>query len=112
MPYTYEELVGMIDHSLLHPTITDADLKAGCIKPYAVKQAVEWLHGAGVRVGCVIGFPLGNCATESKRCETQLACQDEAIEIELGGRGIDGRTGQRSKRLAAVLRHPRWSRST
>ena len=55
MKYTYAELAGMIDHALLHPTMTDADLRAGCelarryavasvcIKPYAVKLAVDAL---------------------------------------------------------------------
>lgn len=95
MQYTYEDLAGMIDHSLLHPTMTDADLKAGCelaakykvvsvcIKPYAVKQAVEWLRGSEVKVGAVIGFPHGNSATESKRYETELACKDGAVEIDM-----------------------------
>ena len=95
MKYTYSELAKMIDHSLLHPTMTDADLEAGCrlaaqyqvasvcIKPYAVKQAVEWLRGSGVLVGCVIGFPHGNSATESKRFETRLACEDGAAEIDM-----------------------------
>lgn len=85
----------MIDHSLLHPTMTDAELEAGCrlaakyrvasvcIKPYAVRQAVEWLRGSGVRVGCVIGFPHGSAATESKRYETALACRDGAVEIDM-----------------------------
>ncbi len=62
MKYTYSELAKMIDHSLLHPTMTDAELEAGCklaaqyqvasvcIKPYAVKQAVQWLKGSGVLV--------------------------------------------------------------
>lgn len=95
MTYSYSDLAKMIDHSLLHPTMTDADLKAGCelaakyqvasvcIKPYAVKQAVDWLRGSGVLVGCVIGFPHGNSATESKRYETELACQDGANEIDM-----------------------------
>ena len=77
----------MIDHSLLHPTMTDPELDDGCklaakygvasvcIKPYAVKRAVELLKGTGVLVGCVIGFPHGNSATESKRYETELACE-------------------------------------
>ncbi|OAI57289.1 2-deoxyribose-5-phosphate aldolase [Verrucomicrobiaceae bacterium SCGC AG-212-N21] len=95
MPYTYEQLAKMIDHSLLHPTMTDQDLEAGCkiaakyqvasvcIKPYAVKQAVEWLKGSDVIVGAVIGFPHGNSATESKRYETELACKDGAKEIDM-----------------------------
>ena len=95
MKYTYEELAKMIDHSLLHPTMTDQDLEDGCkvaakygvasvcIKPYAVKRAAEFLKGTGVFVGAVIGFPHGNSATESKRYETELACKDGAVEIDM-----------------------------
>jgi deoxyribose-phosphate aldolase len=93
--YTYEQLAGMIDHSLLHPTLTDRELEDGCklavkygvasvcIKPYAVRRAAELLAGSGVRVGCVIGFPHGNSCTESKRYETGLACRDGAVEIDM-----------------------------
>lgn len=85
----------MIDHSLLHPTLTDAELEEGCrvaarygvasvcIKPYAVKRAAELLQGTGVLVGCVIGFPHGSSCTESKRYETELACRDGAVEIDM-----------------------------
>jgi deoxyribose-phosphate aldolase len=95
MKYTYEELAKMIDHSLLHPTMTDQDLEDGCkvaakygvasvcIKPYAVKRATELLKSTGVFVGAVIGFPHGNSATESKRYETELACKDGAVEIDM-----------------------------
>jgi deoxyribose-phosphate aldolase len=93
--YTYEQLAKMIDHSLLHPALTDQELEDGCrlaakygvasvcIKPYAVKRAIEWLAGSGVLVGCVIGFPHGNSGTESKRYETELACRDGAVEIDM-----------------------------
>ena len=95
MKYTYEELAGMIDHSLLHPTLTDQELEDGCklavkyrvasvcIKPYVVKRAVELLRGTGVLVGAVIGFPHGNSTTEAKRYETELACKDGAVEIDM-----------------------------
>jgi deoxyribose-phosphate aldolase len=95
MKYTYEQLAKMIDHSLLHPTMTDQELEEGCrlaarygvasvcIKPYAVKRAAELLKGSGVLVGAVIGFPHGSSTTESKRYETQLACQDGALEIDM-----------------------------
>ena len=95
MKYSYEELAKMIDHSLLHPTMTDQELEDGCrlaaryqvasvcIKPYAVKRAAELLKGSGVRVGAVIGFPHGNSCTEAKRYETQLACADGAAEIDM-----------------------------
>ncbi len=95
MKYTYEELAGMIDHSLLHPTLTDREMEAGCrlaaqyqvasvcLKPYAVRRAVELLRDSGVKVGCVIGFPHGNSLTEVKRYETELACRDGAVEIDM-----------------------------
>jgi deoxyribose-phosphate aldolase len=89
------ELAKMIDHSLLHPTMTDEQLKKGCdiarqynvaavcIKPYAIKQAVEYLRGSDVLVGTVIGFPHGNSSTEIKVAETQKACEDGAVEIDM-----------------------------
>lgn len=95
MKYTYDELAGMIDHSLLNPTMTDRELEEGCriaakyrvasvcIKPYAVRRAVELLKGTAVAVGCVIGFPHGNSLTEVKRYETELACRDGATEIDM-----------------------------
>lgn len=95
MKYTYEELAKMIDHSLLHPALTDCELEEGCklaalygvasvcIKPYAVKLAAKLLKGTGVKVGCVIGFPHGNSCTEVKRYETELACRDGAEEIDM-----------------------------
>lgn len=95
MRYSYDDLAQTIDHSLLHPTMTDRELEEGCrlaaqyrvasvcIKPYAVRQAAEWLKGTGVRVGAVIGFPHGNGATEAKRYETELACRDGAVEIDM-----------------------------
>jgi deoxyribose-phosphate aldolase len=95
MKYTYEELAGMIDHSLLHPTMTDTELEAGCrlaakyrvasvcIKPYFVKRAVELLGKSGVKVGAVVGFPHGGATTEVKRFETSEACHDGATEIDM-----------------------------
>jgi len=95
MKYTYAQLAKMIDHSLLHPTMTDRELEDGCrlaarygvatvcIKPYAVQRAVEWLRDSGVLVCAVVGFPHGNSAIEIKRDETALACRDGAAEIDM-----------------------------
>ena len=95
MTYTYAQLAQMIDHSLLHPAMTDQELEEGCriaarygvasvcIKPYAVKRAAELLKGSGVLVGAVIGFPHGSSAMEVKRYETELACPDGAVEIDM-----------------------------
>jgi deoxyribose-phosphate aldolase len=90
-----EELAKMIDHSILNPTHTDADLEkqcaiAGkynvasvCVKPYAVKQAVDLLRDCTVKVGCVIGFPHGNSATAVKVFEAEQACRDGAKEVDM-----------------------------
>jgi len=89
------ELAKMIDHSLLHPTMTDADLENGCrlakaynvasvcIKPYAIKEALKWLEGSDVMVCAVIGFPQGNSTIDVKVYETEQACTDGAHEIDM-----------------------------
>jgi deoxyribose-phosphate aldolase len=95
MKYTYAELAKMIDHSLLHPTLTDRELAEGCaiaaqyqvasvcVKPCHIQRAADLLRGDSVLVGAVVAFPHGNSTTESKRYETQLACQDGATEIDM-----------------------------
>lgn len=90
-----QELAKMIDHSILHPTLTDEDLKrecevakkynvaSVCVKPYATKMAAELLKGTDVEVGCVIGFPHGNSSIEVKAFETEKAIEDGATEIDM-----------------------------
>ena len=85
-----------IDHSLLHPTMTDKDLEEGlqvaikyqtatvCIKPYYIKRAAEVLKGSGVEVCTVIGFPHGSNTTSIKVAETLECIQLGATEIEIG----------------------------
>lgn len=99
-PTLIREIAKMIDHSLLHPTMTDAELLDGCklalrydvasvcIKPYAVPVAREILAGSdrsagSVLVGTVIGFPAGNSTTSVKVAETEQACRDGAVEIDM-----------------------------
>ena len=89
------KLAKMIDHSILHPTMTDEDLRrecevarkfdvaSVCVKPYAVKQAVNFMKGSDVLVGCVIGFPAGNSAIPVKVFEAENACKDGAVEIDM-----------------------------
>jgi deoxyribose-phosphate aldolase len=89
------EVAKMIDHSILHPTLTDDDLRrecevarkynvaSVCVKPYAVKLAAEFLRGSDVLVGCVIGFPAGNSSINVKAYETETACKDGAVEIDM-----------------------------
>jgi deoxyribose-phosphate aldolase len=85
----------MIDHSLLHPSMTDEELIKGCelakkynvasvcIKPYSVRLAYKALKGSGVKVGTVVGFPHGNSKTDIKVKEAELACEEGAVEIDM-----------------------------
>lgn len=112
-----KELAKMIDHSILHPTLTDEDLHrecevakkynvaSVCVKPYAVKQAVELLKGSDVLTGCVIGFPAGNSAIEVKVFETEVACNDGAVEIDMViniGKALQGNWEYIEKEIGAV----------
>jgi deoxyribose-phosphate aldolase len=91
---TLTDLAKMIDHSLLHPTLTDADLEAGCrlareegvatacVKPYAARRAAGLLEGSGVGVCAVTGFPHGNSTIRIKCEETAEAIRDGATEVD------------------------------
>ena len=111
------ELAKMIDHSILHPTLTDHDLQrecevaikyhvaSVCVKPYAVSMAADILKGSDVLVGCVIGFPAGNSSIEVKVYEADKACQDGAVEIDMViniGKALQGDWGYIHKEIAAV----------
>jgi len=112
-----EILAKMIDHSVLHPTFTDADLEreckvaakydvaSVCVKPYSVPFAVELLRGTEVKVGCVIGFPHGNSSTAVKVYETEQACNDGATEIDMVvniGKVLGGEWNYVEKEIKAV----------
>jgi deoxyribose-phosphate aldolase len=95
MATTYRDLAKMIDHSLLHPTMTDAqvaegcrlarkyDVASACVKPYSVAAAKELLAGSDVLVCAVTGFPHGNSVTRIKVAETELAIRQGATEIDV-----------------------------
>ena len=85
----------LIDHAVLHPTQTDADLARACelgrhvrvatvcVKPYMVSRAAELLQGSGVGVSTVIGFPHGSATTPLKTEEVRAACRDGATELDM-----------------------------
>ncbi|KAL4888914.1 hypothetical protein BDV59DRAFT_187751 [Aspergillus ambiguus] len=89
------QLAKMIDHSLLHPTMTDADIIAGlkiaresnvataCVKPYLIPLALKELAGSDVVVCPVIGFPHGNSTTEIKVAEATAAAKAGGKEIDM-----------------------------
>ena len=117
MSMTIHDLAKMIDHSLLHPTMTDQILKKGCelalkydvasvcIKPYAVPMARKMLMGSDVLVGTVIGFPHGNSTTKIKVAEAVQAAEDGAVEIDMViniGKALGGDWDYVDSEIAAV----------
>ncbi|KAE8160035.1 hypothetical protein BDV40DRAFT_302691 [Aspergillus tamarii] len=92
---TLLQLAKMIDHSLLHPTMTDEDIVAGlriarannvataCVKPYLIPLAKKELAGSDVLVCPVIGFPHGNSTTEIKVIEATAAAKAGGNEIDM-----------------------------
>ena len=85
---SYEYVASLMDHALLTPTSTDAELRKGCqalrefpiatvcIKPHAVKLAVEELAGTSIDVCTVIGFPHGTPLPSVKAFEAELNVAD------------------------------------
>lgn len=89
------DLAKMIDHSLLHPTLTRDQVQKGletakrwacataCVKPCDVPLATEVLKGSSVQVCAVAGFPHGNSHPELKLAEAQRALDEGATEIDM-----------------------------
>jgi deoxyribose-phosphate aldolase len=92
---TYEQLAKVIDHSLLKPELTEADVVAGCeladryhtatvcVKPCHVKLAAEVLKDSDVLVSTVVGFPHGSNLTAVKVAEAEKAMDDGALELDM-----------------------------
>jgi deoxyribose-phosphate aldolase len=95
MDYTYTQIAKMIDHSLLNPTLTVAELERGlemaldydvasvCIMPYYLERCAEALAGSIVKASTTIGFPHGGHTTAVKVAEAQLALADGGQELDM-----------------------------
>src|SRR5262245_33126290 len=93
--FTYADVAKMLDHSLLQPVLTDAEMEKGCavarecdvasvcIKPYYVRRATEMFRGSSVVVGTVIGFPHGSHLTKVKVFEAESSMDDGAKELDM-----------------------------
>ena len=90
-----KDWAGLIDHTLLKPEATDEDIKrlceeaaryrfaSVCVNPSWVKVAACSLHGSGVPVCTVIGFPLGATLADVKAYEARRAIFDGAREVDM-----------------------------
>jgi deoxyribose-phosphate aldolase len=95
MTFAYADVAKMIDHALLAPTLTVADLEAGCrlavafdvasvcIMPYYVARCGELLAGSTVLPSTTIGFPHGGHATATKAAEAAQAVADGCQELDM-----------------------------
>jgi deoxyribose-phosphate aldolase len=116
--FTYRDLAKMLDHSLLQPVLTDAELEKGCrlardydvasicIKPYGVKLAAQLLAGSTVAVGTTIGFPHGGHVTSVKVAESEQAMADGAKELDMVvniGKVLSGDWDYVTRDVAAVV---------
>lgn len=93
--YSLEQVAKTIDHSILKPDFSYADVQAGaelalkfdtasyCIRPMDVAMAAKLLAGSTVNVCTVIGFPHGSTTTATKAFETQDAIDNGANEIDM-----------------------------
>ena len=90
-----QEIARLIDHTLLKPEATAAQVErlceearryrfaTVCINPVFVSLAAERLVGSGVEVCAVAGFPLGATTTETKVSEARRPMADGATEIDM-----------------------------
>jgi deoxyribose-phosphate aldolase len=93
--YTYADIAKMIDHSLLNPTLTAAELDAGCklavdyqvasvcIMPYYLRTCATILRGSGVKASTTVGFPHGGHCTAVKVAEARQALADGGEELDM-----------------------------
>ena len=89
------ELAGYIDHTLLKPDATAAQIlkicdeareyhfASVCVNPSRIALVAKALEGSGVTPCCVVGFPLGAIPTESKAAEAAVAVKNGAREVDM-----------------------------
>lgn len=92
---TPAELAKLIDHTLLRPEASTADIQklceeavkhgfySVCVNPAYVKQACSLVRNSAVKVCCVVGFPLGAQSSQIKVLEARQALREGAREIDM-----------------------------
>ncbi len=93
--FTRETLAAYIDHSLLKPEASKAQIQklcdeareyrfaSVCVNPYWIPFAVEQLKGSNVSAGAAIGFPFGASLTYAKTEEAKASLTAGAKEIDM-----------------------------
>lgn len=93
--YTKEYVASKIDHAVLKPEMTLAEIKENaemcikrgvyslCVRPCDVAFAVECLKGSSTLVSCVLSFPHGADTTATKAFQAKEAIKDGAKEIDM-----------------------------
>ena len=88
-------IASMIDHTLLKPEATPAQVEklcaeaaeyhfaSVCVNPVYIPLAARLLKGTGVKVCCVVGFPLGAIAPEQKAAEAASCAAMGAEELDM-----------------------------
>jgi len=94
-PLSPEQLAAYIDHTLLKPDASPAQIEqlcaearehrffSVCVNGTWVSTARHLLEDTDVKIACVVGFPLGAGADDVKRFETEAAVDDGAHEIDV-----------------------------
>ncbi|HSG79728.1 MAG TPA: deoxyribose-phosphate aldolase [Acidimicrobiia bacterium] len=89
------DLAGFIDHTLLAPDASAADIDrmcdeakeygfaSVCVNPSWVDRVAENLRGSGVKACSVVGFPFGATTPHIKAMEARRALRDGATEIDM-----------------------------
>ena len=92
---TAHDWASLIDHTLLKPEASEADIRklckeaaefgfaSVCVNPSWVKRAAEFLKGTGVPVCTVIGFPLGATLSDVKAYEARRSIFNGAREVDM-----------------------------
>lgn len=92
---TVESIAALIDHAILKPELTDAEVAADldvaarwgvfsvCVRPSDILRAVARLAGTPVQTGTVLGFPHGSTSTAAKTAEARQALDDGAVELDM-----------------------------
>ncbi len=111
------ELAGTIDHTLLKPDATAAQIlklcdeakayhfASVCVNPSRIALAAKALEGSDVTPCCVVGFPFGAIPAESKAAEAAVAVKNGAREVDMVidiGAAKDGDWDYVQRDIAAV----------